>query len=627
MRCAASPASGSARAGRSIAPRSSGWRRSSTTAAPTAPASTWTASSASPTRRLAIVDPTPGRRPADGPARTAASGSPTTARSTTTSSSAASWSRSAPGFRTHTDTEVVLHAYATWGARLLRALQRHVGARALGRARAAARPRARPLRDQAARATRSAATRIASRRSRRRSSPRSRRSGSRERQTRSIASSRVTVPTNVGERHLLRGRHALCRPQILVFSRTGCARPALRAFEPGTEQPRADVEEQFRSLLRDAVTSRMRSDVPGRRCLSGGLDSSAIVGLLASGRRPLAALLLACATTIARIDESRYAELAAAARGDRSRCTGCVPDRDRSARDDAADRLAPRRADADARTRRAVGRDRGGGRHVKVVLDGQGGDELLAGYARFVFPYLVDRVRRPRRRAGGLARELPRPRRDREPQPRLVPRADAAPARAASTRTAAVAVRPGREPSRLRRRVDVSPRRAANAPTRARSTTCCGTSCATRACPRCSMPRTRSAWRSRSSRARRSSTIASSSSASRCRTRTRSAAAGRRACCAARWPTTCRARSWSAAASSVSRLRSTTWLLREDNWRAVRELLLDPRTLGRGILDRRRLERVLDAYERGPALYRAHRTGRIWTWITLELWFRQFIDA
>ena len=73
--------------------------------------------------------------------------------------------------------------------------------------------------------------------------------------------------------------------------------------------------------------------------------------------------------------------------------------------------------------------------------------------------------------------------------------------------------------------------------------------------------------------------------------------------------------------------RPRRWLLREDNWRAVRELLLDPRTLGRGILDRRRLERVLDAYERGPALYRAHRTGRIWTWITLELWFRQFIDA
>ena len=45
-------------------------------------------------------------------------------------------------------------------------------------------------------------------------------------------------------------------------------------------------------------------------------------------------------------------------------------------------------------------------RHVKVVLDGQGGDDLLAGYASYVFPYLVDRLRRPLE-AGGLARELP----------------------------------------------------------------------------------------------------------------------------------------------------------------------------------------------------------------------------
>src|SRR5205085_908190 len=43
------------------------------------------------------------------------------------------------------------------------------------------------------------------------------------------------------------------------------------------------------------------------------------------------------------------------------------------------------------------------GRHVKVVLDGQGGDELLAGYSRFVVPYALDRLRGDRR---SLAREL-----------------------------------------------------------------------------------------------------------------------------------------------------------------------------------------------------------------------------
>ena len=45
------------------------------------------------------------------------------------------------------------------------------------------------------------------------------------------------------------------------------------------------------------------------------------------------------------------------------------------------------------------------GRHVKVVLDGQGGDEVLAGYSRFVLPYLADRIRQPRP-FPGLVREV-----------------------------------------------------------------------------------------------------------------------------------------------------------------------------------------------------------------------------
>ena len=48
-------------------------------------------------------------------------------------------------------------------------------------------------------------------------------------------------------------------------------------------------------------------------------------------------------------------------------------------------------------------------RHVKVVLDGQGGDELLAGYSRFVLPYLVDRLLTETQAAQLLAR-FPRPR-------------------------------------------------------------------------------------------------------------------------------------------------------------------------------------------------------------------------
>jgi asparagine synthase (glutamine-hydrolysing) len=68
------------------------------------------------------------------------------------------------------------------------------------------------------------------------------------------------------------------------------------------------------------------------------------------------------------------------------------------------------------------------------------------------------------------------------------------------------------------------------------------------------------------------------------------------------------------------------WLRRDETWRAVRELLLDRRTLDRGYLDRRRLERGLRAFESGPPLYAAHSVGRLWRWITLELWARDFLD-
>lgn len=67
-------------------------------------------------------------------------------------------------------------------------------------------------------------------------------------------------------------------------------------------------------------------------------------------------------------------------------------------------------------------------------------------------------------------------------------------------------------------------------------------------------------------------------------------------------------------------------LRREDNWRDVRELLLDRACLERGAFDRRRLERALSAFAAGSQLSAFHRTGRLWRWITLELWFQEFID-
>ena len=71
----------------------------------------------------------------------------------------------------------------------------------------------------------------------------------------------------------------------------------------------------------------------------------------------------------------------------------------------------------------------------------------------------------------------------------------------------------------------------------------------------------------------------------------------------------------------------TQWLRLEDNWRDVRELLLDRACLERGVFDRRRLERALSGFASGSELNAIGKTDLLWRWITLELWFQEFIDS
>ena len=76
--------------------------------------------------------------------------------------------------------------------------------------------------------------------------------------------------------------------------------------------------EAIHSLLCDSVDLRLRSDVPVGSCLSGGLDSSAVVMLASAARRGVGADALRCIharSSDPEVDESSYASLVADAAG------------------------------------------------------------------------------------------------------------------------------------------------------------------------------------------------------------------------------------------------------------------------------------------------------------------------
>lgn len=194
----------------------------------------------------------------------------------------------------------------------------------------------------------------------------------------------------LGERTLFRGIYKVLPGHLQVINLDDLSIRTLCYWEPHF---RLDLEhtekyfvEQLRSLIEDAARIQMRSDVPLGTYLSGGLDSS-IVTILASrhssqpiktftGRFPEGP----------EFDESDYAQEVVQACNAQSYVV--VPDEvefvellpkliwhmDEPA---AGPGLFPQYIMACAARR-----------EVKVVLGGQGGDEIFGGYARYVVAYL-----------------------------------------------------------------------------------------------------------------------------------------------------------------------------------------------------------------------------------------------
>ncbi len=175
--------------------------------------------------------------------------------------------------------------------------------------------------------------------------------------------------------------------------------------EEDTSRTEAEWAESVMELFRDSVRLRLIADVPLGVFLSGGTDSSAIVALMAElGARPLRTFSvgfdepdyseLPYARLVARQFATEHHELAVQPEDLATDLPRLIAFRDEpvaEATDIALYRVARLAAES-----------------VKVVLAGEGGDELFAGYPKYGADWLAPFVSAlPKRITEALARRLP----------------------------------------------------------------------------------------------------------------------------------------------------------------------------------------------------------------------------
>ncbi len=152
----------------------------------------------------------------------------------------------------------------------------------------------------------------------------------------------------------------------------------------------ADLEAELLHLLREAVTSRMVSDVPLGAFLSGGVDSSSVVALMAEASgQPVRTCSIGFDSQ--ELDESGYAKQVADLFATDHRSRTVSPD-DFEAADQLAAMFDEPFADASALPTWRVSQL--ARETVTVALSGDGADEAFAGYRRHRFQWSEDKARR-----------------------------------------------------------------------------------------------------------------------------------------------------------------------------------------------------------------------------------------
>lgn len=181
-----------------------------------------------------------------------------------------------------------------------------------------------------------------------------------------------------------------------------CRRFWVHPFERRERRVVDDAPAKLREMIRDAVDIRLRADVPVAMLLSGGLDSSTLVG----AARDVGAdvLALSVVSDDPASDESRYIDQMA-------RYAGIAVEKVKIDLDPLAlfERLPevcwandePLGGMSAVAHRCLMERAREHG--ITVLLTGQGADEQLGGYNKFFYFYLLDCLRKGKFYRGALA--------------------------------------------------------------------------------------------------------------------------------------------------------------------------------------------------------------------------------
>ncbi|MBY0404240.1 MAG: asparagine synthase (glutamine-hydrolyzing) [Cyanobacteria bacterium] len=154
--------------------------------------------------------------------------------------------------------------------------------------------------------------------------------------------------------------------------------------------------EQFQLLLTDAIRLRFRSDVPVGVCLSGGLDSSAIVALASRIFNTPISTFSCVYPEFPKMDETPYIqEVVNTFQCDAHLVSPDVPDLIPAMIQSVWEQDGPTGTPAVLSQRAVMSIAQG---QVKVLLDGQGADELLGGYHSYFNSALKTLVRELYRR-------------------------------------------------------------------------------------------------------------------------------------------------------------------------------------------------------------------------------------